>query len=141
MNALLTAIYTTFTSTSALTTAFPGGLSHGRAVKGETRPYVVFRVVRTSNTAGYSSAAFYGDHMIDFIGFSGTGANVITDAALITAMETLASTYANGVSISGATLTNVDQLSDVLPFAIPAEDERGSDEWQATVSFLFSVAP
>jgi len=133
MLSLLNAIYSKFTGDSALTAAFPGGLSRDRAQENTPMPYLVSQVVSAAPLYSYGSAVYRTLVQIRFqafgVGHDATGA----------AVQTLISRFDDALlTLSSGTNDTVTRLSDPLPKLL-RHDALGNDVWEWTVTYEYGV--
>jgi hypothetical protein len=129
---LLNAIYTRFTTTGALTSAFPGGLFRDRAPEAIALPYVVSHVVQSKLEYSYGGAC-RSDTQIKFsaygVGHDATGTLM---NALTTAFDDALLTLSNGAN------DTVTRLGDPIP-VLHKHDAMGNDVWEWSAVYEYSV--
>lgn len=133
MLALTQAIYTKFTSTTALTTAFPGGMFPERAPEGATMPFAVTVLVSTP------TQATYGNHQIDDVvyRFSAVGIGHDATGAIL---ETLMGVYDNAIlTLSSGTMFDATRIKGPFRFLEPNVDAAGQEIWRWSVDYKYSV--
>jgi len=129
---LLNAIYSTFTATGSLTSAFPGGLHRDQAPEGTAMPYLVTHVVSSSVEYSYSGVS----RTTARIWFSAYG--VGHDAAG-TLMDTLTTALDNNLlTLSSGTNDSVVRLDEPTPKLL-RHDGQGNDVWEWVVTYEYGV--
>src|SRR5665213_2895179 len=120
---LLNAIYSFFTSTGALTSAFLGGLHRDQAPPGTGMPYVVSKVVSSQTEFAYGGAT-RSNIQISFSAF-GVGHDAVGALA-----ETLVEQF-DGASLTLSSGTNdvVLRKGDPTP-TLHGQDGVGNDVWE-----------
>lgn len=129
---LLNAIYLKFTSTGALTSAFPGGMHRDQAPEGTAMPYVVSRVVSSKVEYAYGGAC-RSDTQIKFsaygVGHDATG----------TLMNAFTGAFDEGLlALSAGTNDTVTRLGEPVP-VLHKQDAEGNDVWEWSVTYEYSV--
>lgn len=132
MIALLNAIYSKFTSTGALTAAFPGGMHRDQAPEGTAMPYVVSRVVSSRLEYAYGGSC-RSDTQIKFsaygVGHDATG----------TLMNALTGTFDAGLlALSSGASDTVTRLGEPVPL-LHKQDAEGNDVWEWSATYEFGV--
>ena len=129
---LLNAIYTTFTNSAPLATAFPGGLHRDQAPEPATLPYVVSHVVQSKLEYSYGGAC-RSDTQIKFsaygVGHDATGTLM---NALIAAFDDVL------LTLSAGTNDTVTRLGDPIP-VLHKHDAQGNDVWEWSVVYEYGV--
>lgn len=129
---LLNAIYSKFTSSGTLTSAFPGGLHRDQASEGTAMPYVVSKVVSSKMEYAYGGAC-RSDTQIQFsaygVGHDATG----------TLMDTFTSAFDDGLlTLPSGTNDSVTRLGEPAP-SLHKQDGEGNDVWEWSVTYDYSV--
>jgi hypothetical protein len=129
---LLNAIYSKFTSTGALTTAFPGGMHRDQAPEGTAMPYVVSRVLSSKIEYSYGGAC-RAETQIKFSAYGiGHDATATLANALISAFDDALLTLSSGTNDS------VTRLGDAVP-VLNKHDGLGNDVWEWSATYDYSV--
>jgi len=129
---LLNAIYSTFTSSSALTTAFPGGLHRDQAPEGTPMPYLVSQVVDSK-----IHYAFTGPYRTQTrIKFSAYNVGHDATGSLLTPFLNTFDTAQ--LSLSTGAHTGTTRLTAPTP-KLHHHDSDGNDVWEWTVEYDFAV--
>ncbi|MDB5353597.1 MAG: hypothetical protein JWN24_50 [Phycisphaerales bacterium] len=133
MLALLNAIYAQFTSDSALTAAFPGGLHRDRAPEGTAMPYVVSHVAASHVENAYGSNS-RNTTQVKFSAF-GVGHDAAGSLA-----ATLVAHFDNVLlSLSAGTHDSIVRLGEPVP-ALLRHDAMGNDVWEWSVVYEYGVS-
>lgn len=129
---LLNAIYSTFTATGSLTSAFPGGMHREQAPEGSAMPFLVSHVVSSSVEYSYLGVG----RTTVRIQFSGYGVGHDGVGAL---MDTLMGTLDdNLLTLSSGTNDSVTRLDEPTP-KLRRHDGQGNDVWEWTVTYEYGV--
>jgi len=129
---LLNAIYSKFTSTGALTTAFPGGMHRDQAPEGTALPYVVSHVVSSKVEYAYGGAC-RSDTQVKF---SAYGIGHDATAAL---MDTLTGAFDDALlTLSTGTNDTITRLGEPTP-VLHKHDGQGNDVWEWSATYEYSV--
>ena len=132
MLALLNAIYGKFTSDSALTSAFPGGLHRDQAPEGTVMPYLVSKVVESSIEYGYHGAC----RAEVLVRFSAFGVGHDATAALV---NTLISKFDDALlTLSSGVNDTVTRITEPIPI-LHKHDAQGNDVWEWWVGYEYGV--
>jgi hypothetical protein len=130
---LLNAIYTKFTTSGTLTSAFPGGLFRDRAPETTSLPYVVSHVVQSKLEYSYGGPC-RSDTQVKFsaygVGHDATGTLM---NALTAAFDDARLTLATGVN------DTVTRMGDPIPI-LHKHDGHGNDVWEWSVVYEYSIA-
>lgn len=133
MNALEKALYTKFTTDLAAT--FTGGWFWDTADKGATGPMLIAQVISAPATSKYGGVTF-ADVTIQFKAI-GVGRR-----ATLTLIETFTGVFDEyAPALDTGTVCNVTRTSEPFALKLPAEEQTGADEFQAVVTYVYSVAP
>lgn len=133
--ALLNALRTKLTGTTALTTAFPGGFHIVLAADESVTPFLVFRVGMSTVDSRYGGVAI-ATVEIDFIG---VGKPLPT---LMGHMETLTATLDDFLpTLSSGRVVNVVRTRDVVPMLSDARDQEAEPLYQASTSYRYTIEP
>jgi hypothetical protein len=133
MLTLLNAIYSKFTATSALTTAFPGGLYRDRAAEGTAMPFLVSNVVAAPATTRFGGVGF-SEATIRFTSYA-----VGHDVSLA-AIQTFVGVFDELIlTISGNTQLNTTRKNDPIPRLETSVDGSGQEVWRCDVIYDFAV--
>lgn len=135
--ALLDAIRSKLTGTSAITTAFPGGFYRDVAPEG-TDPganrYLAYTVVSAPQTLKYGGTQ-HAEVLMQFSAYgnghdaTGTAIKAFTDV-----FDDLILTLSSGHNI------NTMRMTEPLPALDPEKDSQGRDVWGWSVSYEFHIA-
>jgi hypothetical protein len=130
---LLNAIYSLFTSTGSLTTAFPGGLHRDRSPEGTAMPYVVSRIMSSKTEPAYGTGS-RSTTQIKFSVFA-----VGHDVA-----GTLAQTLTNAfdgtiLTLSAGAHDSIVRLGEPTP-TLHRLDGQGNDVWEWGVVYEYGVS-
>ena len=129
---LLNAIYSKFTSTPALTSAFPGGLHRDRAPEGTAMPYLVSRVTESQLEYAFGGAC-RSETVVKFSAF-GVGHDATAAAA-----EVLVSNFDDALlTLSSGVNDAVTRLGDPVP-VLHKHDAQGNDVWEWIVIYHYGV--
>lgn len=129
---LLNSIYSLFTGTGSLTTAFPGGMFRDRAAEGTAMPYVVSRVVGVTTQAAYDGSV---RSMVE-VKFSGFGVGHDATGVL---METFVAVFdAASLAVSAGINDSVVRKSGPTP-VLHSQNANGDDVWEWAVVYEFGV--
>ena len=129
---LLNAIYSKFTSTPALTSAFPGGLHRDRAPEGTAMPYLVSRVTESHVEYAYGGPCRT-ETVIRFSAF-GVGHDATAAAA-----DALVANFDDALLLLSAGVNDtVTRLGDPVP-ALHKHDGQGNDVWEWILIYQYGV--
>ena len=129
---LLNAIYSKFTSTPALTSAFPGGMHRDRAPEGTAMPYLVSRVTESHVEYAYGGPCRT-ETVIRFSAF-GVGHDATAAAA-----NALVSSFDDALLLLSAGVNDtVTRLGDPVP-ALHKHDAQGNDVWEWILIYQYGV--
>jgi hypothetical protein len=135
MIALTNAIAAKYNTTSALTTALPGGMFMGRTKVGvSTFPYVVVQVESSPTQSSFGTGNHYNSVAVRFVvygeGHDATG----------TACATLDSNYNDTIlTLASGQCVNCYRMFEPRPVLQPEVDESGQDVWAWVVTYVYSV--
>ena len=129
---LLNALYSAFTSSPSLTSAFAGGFHRDQAPEGAAMPYLVSHVLDTK-----IHYAFAGPYRTDVhLRFSAYAPGHDAAGALA---DTLVSTLDPlHLSLSSGTHAGTTRLTDPTP-KLHHHDANGDDVWEWAVEYEFAV--
>jgi hypothetical protein len=129
---LLNAIYSMFTGSSALTSAFAGGLHRDQAPEGTAMPYLVTNVVSSAVEYSYSGVS----RTTVRVRFSGYGIGHDATGAL---MDTLTAVFDDTLlALSSGTNDSVVRVDDPTPKLL-RHDGQGNDVWEWGVTYEFGI--
>jgi hypothetical protein len=129
---LLNAIYSAFTSSGALTAAFPGGLHRDQAPEGVGMPYLVSQVMESKVHYGFGGP-YRAQTRIRFSAYA-----VGHDAAAALA-DVVASVFDDAaLTLSSGTHAGTTRLDEPVP-KLHHHDAEGNDVWEWGVGYEFSV--
>lgn len=129
---LLNAIYTTFTGTGALSSAFPGGMHRDQAPEETEMPYLVSHVVSSSVEHSYLGV----NRTTIRIQFGGYGVGHDAVGAL---MDTFTGALDNNLlTLSSGTNDSVTRLDEPTPTLL-RHDGQGNDVWEWMVTYEYGV--
>jgi hypothetical protein len=129
---LLNAIYSMFTGSSALTSAFPGGLHRDQAPEGTAMPYLVTNVL--SSAVEYS---YWGVSRTTVrVRFSGYGIGHDATGALMNALTAIFDDTL--LTLSPGTNDTVARIDDPSPKLL-RHDGQGNDVWEWAVTYEYGV--
>ena len=129
---LLNAIYSTFTSASALTAAFPGGLHRDQAPEGTLMPYLVSHVL-DSNVHYAFTGPYRTQARIKFSAYQ-----VGHDAAGSLLTPVLSTFDTAPLTLSSGKHTATTRLTAPTP-KLHHHDADGNDVWEWSVEYEFAV--
>jgi hypothetical protein len=133
MQALLDAINTKFTTTTALTSAFPGGYSRERAPETTAMPYVVSTLIAAPSQAVYGTTR----HSQPYIRFSAVG---IGHDAILALIETFCGVFDDVIlTLSSGQNYDSQRVTEPVSLLEPSTDSNNQEIWRWSVEYRFSV--
>ena len=129
---LLNGIYSRFTSTLALTSAFPGGFHRDRAPEGTAMPYVVSRVISSQTQLAYGG----GSRTQTKVRLSALG--VGHDATGTLAQMLIGAFDATLLTLGSGTNDAVVRQGEAVPVLL-RHDAQGNDVWEWSVEYEYGV--
>ena len=129
---LLNAIYSFFSATGSLTSAFPGGLHRDNAPEGTAMPYLVSKVVSSKTELAYNSAS----RTVTQVKFSAFG---VGHDATGTLAQTLIGVFdGSTLTLASGTNDSIVRLGDPTPVLLK-HDAQGNDVWEWSVVYDYGV--